>query len=88
MNFTPIESTAIKEVGYDQATKTLRLVWHSGSTSDHQGVSEARHLAMLKAESKGQYFHKHIRAQHPGVRVEHRAALIQQEKRKEGGEPL
>lgn len=72
MNFTPIDSSAIKEIGYDPTTQTLRLVWHSGSTSDHFGVSEARHLDMLKAPSKGHYFHRYIRAQHPGVRVDNR----------------
>jgi hypothetical protein len=72
VNFTPIESSAIKEIGYDPPTETLRLVWHSGSVSDHFGVSEARHLDMLKAPSKGQYFHRYIRVKHPGVRVDNR----------------
>ena len=69
MKMETVDSEAIHSVGYDPATSTMRIRWHSGGTYDYPGVSPAKHQALLQAGSIGRHFHKHIRPHHPGSKV-------------------
>jgi hypothetical protein len=58
----PVESSAIRAVGYDGYTLTVEF--HSGRIYDHPGVPEAVFYGLLNAASKGAYYNQHIRGRY------------------------
>lgn len=57
-----VESTMIKEVGYDAATQTLTVTFASSNeTYVYKNVPEAVYQALMQAESKGTYFRENIK---------------------------
>lgn len=59
---TPIaKSSTIESVGYEPATKLLKVKFKSGGTYHFEGVSADHHSKMITAESVGRYFHTHIK---------------------------
>ncbi|MGN6744282.1 MAG: KTSC domain-containing protein [Amnibacterium sp.] len=64
-----IDSSAIRSVGYDEASRTLELEFGSGAVYDYDGVPPEEVLALLEAESRGHYFEEHIRGPYPYRRV-------------------
>lgn len=70
MEMRRVESSNIKAVGYDPATKRLRVEFGSGSTYEYSGVSATTHEGLVGAESVGKYFHRHVRGAHKGKAVE------------------
>lgn len=58
---TPVKSTNIKAVGYDSATKTMTVDFKAGPSWRYFDVDPSYHDGILKADSPGGYFHKHIR---------------------------
>jgi hypothetical protein len=62
MTLEPVQSSNIKAIGYEPATSTLAVQFHSGTTHEYAGVTPAEHAAFMAAPSKGKHFHKHIRA--------------------------
>ncbi len=63
------DSEAIKSFGYDPNTQVLRIHWHSGGKSDHFKVTPKMFAQMKEADSKGGFYHSHLRKHHPGSRV-------------------
>lgn len=61
MQMQQVESSNIHSVGYDAATKTLRVRFHSGRSYEYPNVSAEQHAALMNAESKGQHFHRDLR---------------------------
>lgn len=61
MDIRPIKSTNISQVGYDEATKVLRIVFNSGSTYDYFDVDAQTHRFLMQSPSKGGFFHKYIK---------------------------
>ena len=70
MNMTPVESSNIASVGYDEQTKVLHIQFKSGATHAYSDVSPEKHKALMAAESKGKHFIAHIRNSHKSNRVE------------------
>jgi len=64
----PVKSSNLKSVGYDKATRTLQVEFHSGQVRDYKHVPSEHHAGLLAAKSPGAYFHTHIK-NHPGVVV-------------------
>ena len=57
-----VESTSIKEVGYNPETQVLTVVFEkSGETYEYKGVPKDVYDALMAAESKGQYFAQNIK---------------------------
>jgi hypothetical protein len=56
-----VESSNIKAIGYDPATKTLSVEFRSGHSANYSDVSPEQHADFMAAPSKGKHFHKHIR---------------------------
>lgn len=56
-----VESSAVKRIGHDAKTRTLRVEFHSGGIYDYPDVSADEHQAILDAESIGRHLSKHIR---------------------------
>lgn len=66
---TQVESTLIKEVGYDAATQvlTIKLVGEEGSY-EYQKVPESVYKELMAAESKGSFFAKNIKGQYEFIK--------------------
>lgn len=63
INMAPVESSQIASVGYDQATKTLAILFaRGGSLYQYPDVEPEVHAAFIAAESVGKYFGAHLKA--------------------------
>ena len=59
---TKVESTLIKEVGYDAATQVLTVTFvDQEGTYEYQKVPESVYKELMAAESKGAFFAKNIK---------------------------
>lgn len=54
-------SSVVAAIHYNPDTKTLRVVYVSGSVYDYKHVPEKIHLAMKNSGSKGLYLNNHIK---------------------------
>ena len=61
MKRAPVQSSNIASVGYDPATSTLEIEFHSGGVYQYLGVSREVYEGLMKAASKGSYFHHNIK---------------------------
>ncbi len=69
MRRQPVTSSDLRSVGYDPATQTLEIEFHSGGIYQYAGVSAAVYRALMTASSHGQYFHAYIKDQYPTRRI-------------------
>jgi hypothetical protein len=70
LNYAPIEgSSNVKAVGYEKATRTLGVRFHSGSTYHYADVSPEKHASLIAADSVGSHLHKTIKGQHTATQV-------------------
>ena len=69
MEMIPVESSNLKSVGYEPASKTLRIQFNTGTVYDYYNVPEQVFQNLLNAESKGRYFHAAIRMAYRYVRI-------------------
>jgi len=69
MNRAPVRSSNIRSVGYDPASRTLEVEFHSGGVYQYSGVPEITYQGFMRATSKGFYFHNHIKGQYPDRQV-------------------
>lgn len=69
MKMEEVDSDAIHSIGYDPASMTMRVKFHSGSTYDYIGVSPEKHQHTIKADSVGRHFMKHVRPHHHATKV-------------------
>ncbi|UPK82725.1 KTSC domain-containing protein [Proteus vulgaris] len=61
MNRVPVSSSNLHSVGYDQATQTLEIAFHSGGVYQYLNVPPKIHQDLMNASSKGQYFDVNIK---------------------------
>ncbi len=61
MEMTPVESSNIAAVGYNEEDKELHIEFNSGKTYAYQDVPEDIAKGLVEAESVGKYFHANIR---------------------------
>ena len=75
-----VDSSAIARVNYDPATRKLLIQFHGktggapGPTAEYDNVSTDTNKRFMTADSKGSFFHKHIRGnaeKHPWRYVGH-----------------
>jgi hypothetical protein len=59
-----VESSTIKAVDYLGALYVLTIEFKNGSVYHYHIVESKVYKDFLKAESKGKYFHKHIRGKY------------------------
>ena len=57
----PVDSAALETVAYDPETRLLTLTFHSGGVYEYVNVAQTVWEELLRAESKGQFFHDSIR---------------------------
>ena len=61
-NLIQVVSSNIDAVGFDEATNTLTVRFHTGKVYEYSGVAREYFEQMLNSESVGQYFHRRIRS--------------------------
>lgn len=61
---TPVTSSQIEAVGYDEASKTLAVQFKKGSVYHYANVPAEIYQSFSKAESLGRFFGTNIKA-HP-----------------------
>lgn len=61
MTITPVESSVLKTVGYDEVRRLLRVEFRSQAIYQYRGVPAAVYEGLLRASSKGTYFNQLIR---------------------------
>ena len=64
-----VESSNLASVGYDEATKTLEIQFHSGGIYQYDDVEKEVYDELKNAESKGRYFMRQIRGAYSYGRV-------------------
>jgi hypothetical protein len=66
MSMTPVSSSSIQAVGYDEDSRTLHVRFNSGHTYSYSNVDPEEHRALVSAKSIGAHFSKHIRPHYQG----------------------
>ena len=69
MTMTPVQSSNVAAVGYDPATKILRVAFKNGGEYEYAGVPAEAHAALLNTDSIGAHLHKHIKPKFAVSRV-------------------
>lgn len=62
MTLTPVNSSAIRAVGYDGYT--LSVEFHNSGVYDHPGVPYDVYAGLMAASSKGAYYNRYIRGRY------------------------
>jgi len=61
----PVKSSNIHSMGYEASTKKLQVRFRKGKGKslpyEYPNFPESRYKGLMKAKSKGKYFHKHVR---------------------------
>lgn len=69
MERTPVSSSCIAAVGYDAASHTLEIQFHSGGLYQYSEVPVDEHRDLMEAPSLGTFFAQSIRDRYPYRRV-------------------
>lgn len=69
MNRLSVQSSNLNSVGYDPATNTLEIQFNSGGVYQYFKVPNSVYLELIKAASKGSYFHKYIKGRYQFNRI-------------------
>ena len=70
MEFSPMKSSYIQGVAYDEAAKKLTVQFKNGVAWEYYDVPEAAHVSLLLAESTGKFYAKEIKGVFTGRKVE------------------
>ena len=58
---TPVRSSALRSVGYDQEQRALEIEFTSGAVYQYFDVPAEVYRGLMAAESHGRYFHQQVR---------------------------
>jgi hypothetical protein len=61
MKRTPVESSMIASVGYDEASRILEIEFNNGRVYQYADVPPEEYQGLMEADSHGRYFLAHIR---------------------------
>ena len=64
-----VSSSNIGSVGYEIETQMLELEFHSGGVYRYSDVPKVIYRGLMRAASKGSYFHQNIKGRYPFVGV-------------------
>lgn len=67
MTYFPVNSSHIKEVGYENGTMHVRF--RTGDLYRYENVGPKIYSGLLKAPSPGSFFHRFVRDRFPGQQV-------------------
>ncbi|MFC5665924.1 KTSC domain-containing protein [Kitasatospora misakiensis] len=66
---TPVDSSALRSVGYDAAHRMLELEFTCGGLYAYRSVPGRVHRELVAADSLGRYFAREIRDRYPYRRL-------------------
>ena len=69
MKTIPVDSSNLKEIGYDPDNKELRVSFHGGAVHDHAGVPVEQYAGLMSAASHGKYYNEHIKGHYPSMKA-------------------
>lgn len=69
MKRTPVESSTLRSVGYEEQKELLEVEFLNGDVYRYEGVGVGTHQELMGAESIGRYFHKHVSRSFPYTKV-------------------
>ncbi len=69
MDRIPVKSSNIDSVGYDDNNKVLEIEFHSGGVYQYSKVEQELYDKLMRASSKGQFFHRFIKDIFPTKKV-------------------
>jgi len=69
MKRTPVDSSNISSIGYDEESNTLEVEFHSGAVYQYFDVPLNVYQGIIEASSKGQYLAQHIKGYYRFVKV-------------------
>lgn len=58
---TPVSSSNLRSVGYDAQSSLLEIEFQDGHVYQYSRVGEGTSSALMRAGSKGTYFHDYIK---------------------------
>lgn len=61
---TPVSSSNLRSVGYDEESRTLEIEFHSGGVYEYYDVPAETFRELVQADSRGGYFHDHVRGEY------------------------
>lgn len=67
MNMTPVSSSNISSIGYEN--RTLYVSFHHGGLYAYSGVPESVYRALMSAPSHGSYLAAHVKGVYPYTRI-------------------
>ena len=71
MKRTPVQSSVIKSLGYDEATSRLEVEFvREGDVYEYRMVPASTYRELMQAESLGAYFDLHVRHTFPYTRID------------------
>ncbi len=68
-DMTPVRSSNIAAIGYDDANSHLYVYFHAGARYRYSGVPSGVYEAFLAARSKGEFLWDRIRDRYPARRL-------------------
>jgi len=60
-----VVSSNVKEIGYDERSRTLRVGFKSGSIYEYSNVPSEKFRGLRDSVSKTTYLNQHIKGQYP-----------------------
>jgi KTSC domain-containing protein len=66
---TPVESSNLRGVGHDEASKSLTVAFNNRSVYQYEGVPTAVYQGLVSAKSVGQFFNSQIKGKYKGVMI-------------------
>lgn len=67
MHRVPVESSSIESIGYEKSVLEVRF--RNGGLYQYFDVPEEMLLMLMRAESKGAFFNRHVRGRFPSTRL-------------------
>ena len=69
MERTPVGSSSLSSVGYDEDNQILEVEFTNLSVYSYSGVPLAEYESLMSADSKGKYFNANIRDRYSYVKL-------------------
>ncbi len=69
MKMIPVESSNLREVGYDPERREMRVVFKSGAVHDHVDVPPEEYAGLMSADSHGKRYNERIKGIYTGRKM-------------------
>ena len=69
MTNTPVTSSNIASIGYDEPSQTLEVTFKNGATYAYSRVPASEHAALMSASSHGKYLNANIKPRYAATKL-------------------